>query len=439
MLTTEQLNYAAYVIGKVESDWNWGCVNQLGDAITIGMWQWYAYNACELMELCRDASVDAGWGTLSERLRAAVAEHPSTDTDFWTSFFMQQADISSWNAASKLQGNRDTQAAYFATYAARGITQLGKWGLDVSGTNAKVVILYLTAWWQSPASAQRVLASVGGQSVTTVHNAIKANPVLSNYKNRYNTAVRLLEEWDGKSDPPDYGYSGDITIEPDDWQQEQGNLQSTISYVEVVGNDLVIHGKMSSTESLLCHNNGNGVWLPVQGTNAQNPSDGSPGTDQDLPTEFPTEDWNAMKQLWLDNLGKWNYSNGAGRLNPPQSGYSDCSGCIYWAANAATNNKYSWIGSGGSAYMVKNMLHVYEVPENDKRLPIEMMQPGDVVYMYQTGGGYVGGHVEWYFGDNKLYGAGSAPLPHLTTSNAETHYVGRTNLTKMVVLRFLTS
>ena len=38
-LTDSQKLYAMYVIGEVESHWNWGSVNY-SDPITLGMMQW---------------------------------------------------------------------------------------------------------------------------------------------------------------------------------------------------------------------------------------------------------------------------------------------------------------------------------------------------------------------------------------------------------------
>ena len=40
--------YAMYVIGEVESNWNWTAVNY-NDPITIGMMQWYGTRAAALL------------------------------------------------------------------------------------------------------------------------------------------------------------------------------------------------------------------------------------------------------------------------------------------------------------------------------------------------------------------------------------------------------
>ena len=45
-------------------------------------------------------------------------------------------------------------------------------------------------------------------------------------------------------------------------------------------------------------------------------------------------------------------------------------------------------------------------------------------------------HVDWYMGGTTVWGAGSAPLPHLVTNDVE-HYYETMGIRQLWVMRFL--
>lgn len=434
-LTEAQMRYAYYVIATVETNCDYGGVNQ-SDAITLGILQWYGQNAWTLLDAMRAGAPDA-YALLSQRLRS-LCEGGARTWDYWTSVYLQDDDASSWVASAELESNRavQDQQAMSRLFGSDGnggtYGQLVGWGL---GSDPKVAIFYMSMAHQRPASAADAMGQLGGSpSLSTLLQWCLANRILGQYRNRYQTVYSLLSSWDGTSEPPDFGMvDTDLPTDPGG-DYEAGDLQSEIAYIQSVGDDLVVFGDMSSTSRLLCHNTGRGIWLPVDGTVPENPGAGTPGTG-DMPPASPDDpaDFPAMRQLWYDNAERWSYSQGPGRLNPPTSGYSDCSACVYWAANAATNGKYSWMGTWTGA-MVSNCHRVLYM-NSGFTLSLDVLRPGDLIVMDYNGDSSTD-HVDWYMGGTTVWGAGSAPLPHLVTNDVE-HYYETRGIRQLWVMRFL--
>lgn len=431
-LTQAQQNYCYYVIGYVETRNNYSGVNQ-SDAITLGITQWYGQNAWRLLDAVRTGAPES-YAQLSSRLRS-LCEGGAQTWDYWTNIYLLDNDAQSWADAAQAEANHVVQDRLFMSDVFGGggnYDRLVGWGL---GSDPKTAIFYLSMYHQRPASASNCMGQVGGNaSIDTLLQWCLADSILGSYSNRYRTVHRLLSEWDGESEPPDFGQSDVILPSDPSGSIEQGTLQSTLAYIQSYGNDLIAFGEMSTTERLICRNTGKGIWIPVDGTVPSNPGGGGPDPDPDVPpaSEDDPADFPAMRQLWYDNANKWSYGQGAGRLSPETSGYSDCSACIYWAANKATNNKYSWMGTWTGA-MQTNCHHIWS--GGSEPLPIELMRPGDLV-LVDRGSDTTTDHVEWYFGNNVLWGAGYGPLPHLSTNDARNYYQ-ITNATRLHVYRFL--
>lgn len=437
--TDNQKMFAYYVIAAVESDFDYGCCNT-ADAITVGIAQWWGYHAKRLMKKMQTEAPDA-FALLSKN-NQSMADKMSDDD--WTRYFLTTTDVAGWQAAAKLDSCKKCQDELFIADAfgpgamsngdANYTDALAQWG--VSDSDVKTWIYWMSIYHQTPARCLRGLQSIGQSDIDSIFRWTQSDAVLSLYYNREKEVYDLLNGWDGESAPPDFGQVIDTpSIGDPGCAIEGSSLQDQISYVECAGNDLIIHGKAMRTDKLLCHNTGRGIWLPWSGTNTPNPGGGStaegdaPAASPDDPADFP-----AMRQLWYDNENKWQYSQGAGRLDPPSSGYSDCGGCIYWAANAATNNKYSWIGSWTMA-MRDNMHHVYET--TDGYIPLDVLRPGDVIILDYNDDGRTD-HVDWYFGNGVVWGAGNAPLPHKMGDDVTTLYQNYwTKVSRLWVCRFL--
>lgn len=419
--TDNQKMFAYYVTAAVESDFDYACCNKV-DAITVGITQWWGYHAKRLMAKMKGEAPDA-FALLSEKNRDMVDNMRDDD---WTRYFLTDTDVAGWQKAAALKECKKCQDELFLADAfgpgsmsngdANYTTALSQWG--ISDSDVKTWIYWMTIYHQTPARCLRGIQAIGQSDIDTIFQWTRSDYVLSKYYNREKRVHDLLKSWDGQSAPPNFGQVVDTPTTGDPSGAIRGDsLQNQISYVEAVGNDLIIHGKVVKSDELLCHNTGRGIWLPWSGTNTPNPGMGKPDTGN-TPSASPDDpkDFPAMRQLWYDNANKWGYSQGAGRLDPPSSGYSDCSACIYWAANKATNGKYSWMGTYTDA-MRDNCHIVYET--SSRRLPLDVLRPGDLIIM-DYGGDGVTDHVEWYFGNGVVWGAGRSPLPHHTSDDVTT-------------------
>lgn len=407
--TKEQQQFCEYTICTVESNCDYAAVN-MNDPITLGIGQFYAYNAAALMERLRD-NASASYDKLSGRLKDAVANHPAdTDAAWWTGFYLYQDDADSWVASAQDQENHAVQDQFFLDWvfgSGGAFDSLAGWGMSTD--NVKQTIFMLSVYHQAPASANQILANIGGsRSLDDYLNATLNTWPVSGYSNRYNRVYQLLNEWDGTSAPPDFGQS-DFT--PGTNPDTNGQTKPSISRLEQVGNDLIVYGAMGQGTRLVCHNTGNGVWLPVR--NATAPT--YPGTSGGGTGGGGSDEFEAMRAIWEQNEGAFNYAQAAGRLEPDVSGFTDCSACIWWAANKATNGKYSWLGT--STWTMRDT--ATKICDGIQR---DLMQPGDLILMTNPE------HVGWYWGNGVAWGAGAAPCPKVEADPVENYYSWGSNL-----------
>lgn len=407
--TANQMLYTEYVIGTVESRCDYAAVN-MHDPITLGIGQFYGWNAASLMKRLKAEAPD-NYAKLSERMRSALDAHdPDTDSQWWTGFYLYQDDADSWVAAAQDAENHKVQDAFFREWVFGGggaWETLGAWGMDTS--HVKETIFMLAVYHQAPASANNILANIGGGRSLDEYLAATLNtwPV-NGYESRYREVYNLLADWDGQSAPPDFGQSD---YEPGTNPDTGGQQTSSVQRIEQAGNDLIIYGDMGTGGRLICRNTGNGVWLPVRNaTGPSYPSTGGGGTGEAVEGEFA-----AMKKLWEDNEKAFQYAQAAGRLGPDVSGFTDCSACIWWAANKVTGGKYSWLGT--STYTMRDTAtKICDGIDRDK------MRPGDLILMKNPD------HVGWYWGNGVAWGAGSAPCPKVEADPVEQYYNWGTDL-----------
>ena len=86
----------------------------------------------------------------------------------------------------------------------------------------------------------------------------------------------------------------------------------------------------------------------------------------------------------------------------------------------------SWLGTYCPTLQNQGTLIHHETGYNNIRVPIEKMLPGDLILMdYASSGNGRADHVDWYFGNNVVWGAGSAPCPHLVSNDCEHYLQGR--------------
>lgn len=342
---SNQSMYAMYVIGKVESNHNWASVNTT-DPITFGMMQWFGTRAYGLLVLCSQRDAE-GWAAFKAAAPALGAHVENNDVN-WPTYYTNAAEENAWRQWATRDLNHAAQQEQWETDYVTYSKQCDSIGIP--SENMQVRILFMTAYHQGPKYALRVIRSVGVMStLDRLHDGLLADGVLGRYRNRYNTAYDLLKTWDGQSAPPDFGQSGGGETQPDHGGDTAPSVQPTPDkpvMVTVFGNDLVY--------------NENGTKKRLYKTSAQSWQGGTitgqtiagGGTGGGQSTGGGDSSGNASGDAakvlkWIsDRMGKFNYSQGPGRLNPDATGYTDCSGLIWSAYHFAIGKDIgTWTGT----------------------------------------------------------------------------------------------
>ena len=410
VMDDKQKLYAMYVIGGVESHWDWGSVNYT-DPITLGMMQWYGTRAASLLARVKSEDAD-GYNMLSASLRASVDAHPATDS-WWTTRYVTRAEGQSWQIAAQRDQIHSIQQTQFIdqdvpTY----IRVLTSWG--ITEDNVKTMIFAMSMYHQSPRQCGKVVATVGNADLDTIWRACLNDSVLSGYPHRYNTVHERLAAWDGKSAPPDFGQTDEPDTKPGGDAGGSGGTvtqKSGVYRIQSNGGNLILYNE-DFPNGLVCVRGNGGTWWPVGNSSGapDAPNQGGGST----PQPAPTSDFDKMFKLWQDNANKWSYGQGAGRLNPPASGYSDCSACIWWAINSIRPDIAKNIGTWTGA-MVNSGTEIARGGPTTP-WPSDKVRPGDILLVEwgYTNWAFNDGssHVEWITAADHLWGAGAAPLPH---------------------------
>jgi len=112
----------------------------------------------------------------------------------------------------------------------------------------------------------------------------------------------------------------------------------------------------------------------------------------------------AVCNLYRSWEGKFDYSQAAGRLDPVKNGYGDCSSTI-WRAYKDTCDID--VGTWTGEMIGKGTL----VAQGSGELPIEKMQPADLIIVNHDNYNSVYDHVELYLGNDEYAGHGGGRGP----------------------------
>ena len=401
--------YAMYVIGEVESEWDWTAV-YYSDPITIGMMQWYGTRAAALLNRVKDETPTA-YGRLVSSLRSDLESHDAGST-WWNSRYLNRDEGNSIISVFQEEENhviQENQAiADFEGY----IATLESWGMSQS--YPKPLIFAMSMYHQSPASAGQVIATAGGSAdLDRIYTVCMNHGVLGQYRNRYNTVYQRLKDWDGESAPPDFGQSGDVDTAPGGNEPGIGTGASKLGYIIQNGDTLVLYGKDEYKNGVIFYPASGQVW--VNGFNADGTDIG--GGNEGGGSETGSEAQNAICNLYRSWLDKFAYSQGAGRLDPVSSGYGDCSSTIWFAYHQVTGiDVGTWTGD-----MADKGERIASGSSSDD-LPIEDMEPADLVLIMWRGWNPSFDHVELYMGNNELWGHGGPDYgPDQTTTDARNY------------------
>lgn len=434
-MNDNQRLFAMYVIGQVESGHNWASVNY-NDPITVGMMQWYGTRAARLC-LALKAADEASYNKLASSLRSDLDTHDA-GSSWWTTRYLSRAEGESWAASAEDDSNHRVQQQTFMTDIAGYEETFKGWG--ASDSNPKGMIFLASMYHQSPRECGHVVQTVGGgASLDTLYNACMNNGVLGRYRNRYNQVRDMLNAWDGAAAPPDFGQVDSGSTDPGgDIGGGGGNNNTSqaagLDHLETLGECIAVVGT-NGTRTLF-YRASSGLWYPKTRTTApENPGSGGGGGTVTPPAA--SGDFAKMFALWQQNANKWRYGQGAGRLNPPASGYSDCSACIWWAVNSIRPDIAKHLGTWTGA-MVSSGTEIARGTRTTS-VPLDKMQAGDIILIHWGSVNYAfndgRSHVEWYVGNGENWGAGSAPLPH--DSGKTTAYLAMAKVGCWMVRRFL--
>lgn len=401
--------YAMYVIGEVESNWNWTAVNY-NDPITIGMMQWYGTRAAALLNRIKN-EMPTAYGQLAASLRSDIESHDAGSA-WWTSRYLNRDEGNSIITVFQDEENhviQENQAiADFEGY----ITTLENWGMSQS--YPKPLIFAMSMYHQSPASAGQVIATAGGSAdLDRIYTVCMNHGVLGQYRNRYNTVYQRLKDWDGESNPPDFGQSGDVDTTPGGNEPGIDTEGSKLGYIIQNGDTLILYGKDEYEKGVIFYPASGQVWINGYNANGTDIGGGNEGGG----SESGSEAQNAICELYRSWLDRFAYSQGAGRLDPISSGYGDCSSTVWFAyQQVAGIDVGTWTGA-----MAGKGTKIASGYSGDN-LPIEDMEPADLVLIMWNGWNGSFDHVELYMGNNELWGHGGPDYgPDQTTTDARNY------------------
>lgn len=417
-LTENQQLFAMYVIGEVESNWDWTGVYYV-DPITIGMMQWYGTRAAGLLNRIKKED-EEGYKLLASSLRSSLDSYGASNA-YWNTRYLSQTEGASWQKCADRDENHVIQQNQFFEDLDNYVGVLTGWGCKIdTPEHVKAFIFCCVMYHQGPLYAGQVIRGVGGTDLERLHSGVLNNGVLGQYTNRYNTAYNRLSKWDGESAPPDFGQVGGG---PGGGNGHTGSnsgtgteqINSQIKYIRANGSQLIVYGK-DNENGLICYKSANGFWYPQRNSAApDSPSKGdTSGSDSAGGGPASTDEIDKMIAWYKSHENDWYYSQGAGRLDPESSGYSDCSASIWAAINSVNPTKAKSIGTWTGA--MRNNGKEIAKGVGGESVDISKLRKGDILLIEW---GYVNynfddgsSHVEWYVGDGELWGAGSAPLPH---------------------------
>lgn len=401
--------YAMYVIGEVESNWNWTAVNY-NDPITIGMMQWYGTRAAALLNRIKN-EMPTAYGQLAASLRSDIESHDAGSA-WWTSRYLNKDEGNSIISVFQEKENHVIQENQAIVDFEGYITTLENWGMSQS--YPKPLIFAMSMYHQSPASAGQVIATAGGSAdLDRIYTVCMNHGVLGQYRNRYNTVYQRLKDWDGESNPPDFGQSGDVDTTPGGNNPGISTEESKLGYIIQNGDTLILYGRDEYEKGVIFYPASGQVWINGYNANGTDIGGGNEGGG----SESGSEAQNAICELYRSWLDRFAYSQGAGRLDPISSGYGDCSSTVWFAyQQVAGIDVGTWTGA-----MAGKGTKIASGYSGDN-LPIEDMEPADLVLIMWNGWNGSFDHVELYMGNNELWGHGGPDYgPDQTTTDARNY------------------
>lgn len=395
--------YAMYVIGEVESNWNWTSVNY-NDPITIGMMQWYGTRAAALLNRVKTETPDA-YPMLAQSLRDSL-ESQSADSSYWTRRYLNTEEGTSIvNVFAEEENHIVQESQAIADFEGYIDMMVNSWGFSES--YPKPLIFCMAMYHQSPRQCGFVVNSCGGSAdLDLIYSTCMNDPVLSIYKNRYNTVYNRLKEWDGESDPPDFGQVGTIPNEGGNNPTIDGQEANKVGYIISNGENLVLYGDNDTYRSgVVFAKAGAERWIPATNKNGAPITGGNTGGGS-------TKEGDAIIAYLRSVVDQWTYSNAPSRLDPENSKEADCSSTVWWAYHHIAGIELgTWTGSQSSdGVEIWRGYSASDIPWNDLKAADMILMTGDPNLLWGFNGYYC--HIELYTGDGtNIIGSPGGSVP----------------------------
>lgn len=399
---------ALLVMATIESDVTWNKVDYTSP-IKIGVVQWVGSEAAALLDALDPVD--------KSQLEQSLVDDLDTygTGSFWNSRYLTKDEGNSIIEALGTSTAETTQRTYFSTMLARYESTMSAWGCDTAGTVAQQkAFIYLSCVYHlSIYEAGRIASAIGASATTDAIYAAIMNGSLSKWRDWWQVKT-MLDQWEGVA-PIVTGGTGQPYLEPGGGQEsiQITQVESQIQKIGMTGQQLIVYGE-DNPNGIICYRATNNLWYPASNTAAPptpTPVD-PPAPPEPEPPATQTE-WEQMRQLWYDNEEAWYYSQGPGRLDPPSSGYSDCSASIIWAVSQIRPDLGEQLGSWTGSMVNAGTEVARGATGSGAHVDLDILKPGDILlvgnnYAFDNGKS----HVEWYFGDGQLWGSGFSPLPH---------------------------
>ena len=370
------------------------------DAITVGVAQWYAGKARNILYRMRTEN-PGSWviGSTLAQLNTDITvrdDAMNTNWNWWTQRYLTRAEGEALRPI--LIANQAIQLDQFYKDFDDLVDIATQLGMD-KNNNTLAVLFYASMEWQGPRYARQVLTRAGpNASLDRMHAECLNHSVFSRYRSRYNTVRSILLSGDasGIDGPPVPGPE----LEPG------GNSGATrprgaIKYLTAWGDQAVLYGFDGS--KTFARPTGGGFYVtsqdPLSGENPVLPPE---NVDPSVPpsADIITKE-NGIRNFLGSLVGDFAYSQGPGRLTPDTSGYSDCSALLHWAFNKVLGIVIgTWTGN--------QYQNGRNIAAGSGPLPTGIMRVGDLIFFDWVGNGYTAAfdHVEMYYGSSQMIGHG---------------------------------
>lgn len=408
------ISYSMYVVCTVESGCNYGAIESNGVGIGIAQWS-NARSYTLLQKLVTDYP-----NILS--LLPSLEGEIGTSSSSWSSKIFYQTQRNEISAALVTDEGVATQNALYYQDCKDSYIPVLRDRCFLS--DPKGTIFALSIYHQSPQAFWQVYNAVGNQGMEVWYNCALNNGIVGKYKNRQDTVLRLLNEWDGQSGKEGFGVKNAENEIGGNNNPNAGNPDFTYSVtdstfstssIQKVGTELWL--KLKTEEGFKTVQfymaSDNNIWY------AKNGESNAVGETVTIPVPtLPEVSGTTSEQEQVVNYfmmyeGTLKYSQSAELRQNPPNGYSDCSGLYWWAYNKIGVEVGTWTGQQG-----RNGVKIYG---GSGSVDESILKLGDAILIMRNHYNSDFDHVEMYIGNGQCAGHGGSPPLGPTRKNLQTY------------------